>query len=332
MSRVSIVILNYNGESHLQTFLPSVVKYSTDHDIVVIDNGSSDGSLLFLSKNFPSVKIIRHEKNLGFCGGYNEGLKHIDSEIYVLLNSDVEVSENWLRPCISLLDSDESIAACQPKILSYLRKDQFEYAGAAGGFIDKFGYPFCRGRIFQKLEKDEGQYNEVVPVFWASGACLFLKAKVFQNLGGFDTRFFAHMEEIDLCWRIQNSGLKIYCNPESVVYHLGGGTLKKESPQKTYFNFRNNLLTILKNSSSAKLWQIIPARIFMDLLALFVFTLRDGFPHGMAVIKAYISVIRLKEKRDYKLTNVKLSGIYPKSIVFSHYMRRKGKFSNLRFD
>ncbi|HZY82308.1 MAG TPA: glycosyltransferase family 2 protein [Cyclobacteriaceae bacterium] len=264
---IGVVILNYNGRSHLENFLGTVVRYSDDATIIVADNGSTDDSLNFISKNFPTVAIIDIGDNLGFCGGYNFALKKVEADYYVLLNNDVEVTEGWLRPLKQLLDDDSSIAAVQPKILSWRRKDLFEYAGAGGGFIDTLGYPFCRGRLFRTLEKDRGQYNDTVPVFWATGACLVVRAKLFHELGGLDKDFFAHMEEIDLCWRLKRLGHKVYYCGKSTVYHVGGGTLSEGSPTKTYYNFRNGLVMLIKNQSAAQLFWKLPLRIVLDWVA-----------------------------------------------------------------
>lgn len=235
--KTAIVILNWNGKKWLKAFLPSLLKYSEQADIYVIDNASTDDDVEFLATNFPTVKVIQNAQNYGFAGGYNEGLKHISADLFCLLNSDVEVSEGWLPPVLDLFNQDETLAAVQPKILDYNQKDQFEYAGAAGGFLDNLGYPFCRGRIFWKLEKDQHQYDDILPIFWASGACLFIRSEVFWKVGGFDADFFAHMEEIDLCWRLQNLGYKIlYCG-HSTVYHVGGGTLQKKQPTQDLFEF-----------------------------------------------------------------------------------------------
>jgi len=247
MDLVSIVILNYNGRKHLQTFLPSVVKFSQDYPIIVADNNSNDESIQFLRDRYPNIRIIQFEENHGFCKGYNLAIAQVKSEFCILLNSDVEVTANWIEPMLKMMESDPSIAACQPKILAYSSRNQFEYAGAGGGFIDFLGYPFCRGRLFNSLEEDERQYNDITPVFWASGACFFTRTEIFLESGGFDEDFFAHMEEIDLCWRMQLKGFGVWYCGESTVYHLGGGTLPKTSPKKTYLNFRNSLLVLIKN-------------------------------------------------------------------------------------
>lgn len=287
--KIAIVILNWNGKSWLEKFLPNVIANSADSDIYVIDNASTDDSVSFLKQRFPSVKIIINEKNEGFAGGYNEGLKQIDCEIYCLLNSDVEVTENWLEPITTLFKADENIAAIQPKILDYNRRNYFEFAGAAGGLIDNLGFPYCRGRIFENIEEDLGQYNDEIEIFWASGCCLFIRSKDFWEQNGFDSRFFAHQEEIDLCWRLKNSGEKIYYTGKSTVYHVGGGTLKKENPRKTFLNIRNNLSMLLKNLPFPQLIWIIFLRFILDGFAGIYLGYKNGFSHFTAVIKAHFS-------------------------------------------
>ena len=249
MKKISIVILNWNGEEMLRAFLPSVLVCSSGRDVevCVADNGSTDASCAMLEEEFPIVRLIRLDENYGFAEGYNRALSQIDAEYVILLNSDVEVTPDWLQPLTEFMDNHPEVAACQPKIMSYKKRDTFEYAGAAGGFIDKLGYPFCRGRIFDVVEKDEGQYDTPLPVFWATGAALMIRLDVYKQVGGLDGRFFAHMEEIDLCWRLRSRGYGIYCIPQSEVYHVGGATLKKENPRKTFLNFRNNLLMLYKN-------------------------------------------------------------------------------------
>ncbi len=241
------MILNWNGKHLLGRFLPGIIKHTPPEvDIIVADNASQDDSLLFLKEHFPGIRIIEMKENQGFAGGYNKALESVDADYFILLNSDIEVSEAWIEPCISLLDAYPDVAAVQPKIRSLENKAFFEYAGAAGGFLDHFGYPFCRGRIFNHLEKDTGQYDDFGEVFWATGAAMFVRADAFRDAGGFDASFFAHMEEVDLCWRLQNSGYKIFYCPQSVVYHLGGGSLPKANPQKTFYNFRNSLWMLAK--------------------------------------------------------------------------------------
>ena len=241
MTKTAVVILNWNGKKFLEQFLPYVIKHSSsDAEVIVADNASNDDSVEFLKNNYPEIQIINNNENGGFSKGYNEALSKIDAEYYVLLNSDIEVTENWIKPIIDLMDSDKSIAVCQPKLRSYHQKEMFEYAGAAGGFIDKYGYPFCRGRIFNSIEVDNGQYDDTCEVFWATGAAMFVRAELYHKFGGLDNDFFAHMEEIDFCWRLKNEGYKIMYCADSVVYHVGGGTLPKNSSRKTFLNFRNN--------------------------------------------------------------------------------------------
>ena len=321
MSKLAIVILNWNGKKWLEKFLPNVVEHSQNAEVYVIDNGSTDDSNDFLQTNFPSVKIIKNDKNYGFAGGYNEGLKKIDAEIYCLLNSDVEVTENWTQPILELFSSDENITAIQPKVLSYNQKTHFEFAGAAGGFIDNLGYPYCRGRVFDKLEVDKGQYDDETEIFWASGCAMFIRSEDFWNQNGFDERFFAHQEEIDLCWRLINSGKKIYYTGKSTVYHVGGGTLSKQSPQKTYLNFRNNLSMMLKNLPFPKLLWLIFIRLCLDGIAGIRFGLKDGFPHLWAVARAHFGFYGQASE------TWKRRGIYQKEkfyqtkwLIFKHFL------------
>lgn len=330
----AVVILNFNGKSWLDKFLPSVVANSNEAEIYVIDNASTDDSVLFLKENFPQVQIVINESNYWFAGGYNEGLKHIIADYYVLLNSDVEVTPNWIPPIINLLESDENIVAVQPKILAYNNKQYFEHAGAGGGMIDKNGYPFCRGRIFDHVEKDEGQYNDTIEVFWASGACLFIKAKSFHEFGGFDASYLAHMEEIDLCWRMKNSGKKImYCGSSS-VYHVGGGTLNYVNPQKTFLNFRNSLFTLYKNADK-NLFPKILTRLTLDGVAGMKFLFSGKIKHIGSIFKAhfhfYKNISRLKkvrEKMKYKSFH-EMKGMYSGNVVWQHFGRKKKTFKDL---
>ncbi|MBL7862449.1 MAG: glycosyltransferase family 2 protein [Cyclobacteriaceae bacterium] len=292
MTEVAVVILNYNGRNFLLQFLPIVITCSPGAKIVVADNGSTDDSLEILEKNFSgSVDVIKIEKNLGFCGGYNYALKTIDAEFFVLLNSDIEVTPGWIGPILQVLKSDATIAAAQPKILAYHQKDHFEYAGAAGGFIDALGYPFCRGRLFNALEKDSGQYNDTRPVFWATGACLFIRSISFFECGGLDEKFFAHMEEIDLCWQLNRRGQKVYYVGESVVYHVGGGTLSKSNPRKTYLNFKNGLSLLLKNLPGSQLIWKLPLRLFLDWVAALKFLVQGSPTDCGAVVRAHLNFI-----------------------------------------
>ncbi|WP_299177763.1 glycosyltransferase family 2 protein [uncultured Chryseobacterium sp.] len=285
--KLAVAILNWNGKNWLEKFLPSVIRYSENAEIYVIDNLSTDNSVEFLKSQFPSVKIILNDKNYGFAGGYNEGLKKINAEYYCLLNSDVEVTENWISPVLELFEEHSEIAAIQPKVLSYHNPRLFEFAGAAGGLIDNLGYPYCRGRVFDDVEEDNGQYDDEKEIFWASGCCLFIRSKDFWDQKGFDERFFAHQEEIDLCWRLINSGKRIFYTGRSTIYHVGGGTLNKQSPQKTYLNIRNNLSMMLKNLPFPKLIWLIFFRLCLDGVAGVYFGIRQGFPHLWAVVRAH---------------------------------------------
>jgi GT2 family glycosyltransferase len=312
------------------------VKYnSTYAEIIIADNASSDDSVEFLTANYPELRIIKNLENGGFAKGYNDALSQVDAEYYVLLNSDIEVTENWIDPVIKLMDSDKNIAACQPKICSYTNREEFEYAGAAGGFIDKYGYPFCRGRIFQELEKDIGQFNDAIEIFWATGACMFVRAEIFHKLGGLDNDFFAHMEEIDFCWRLKNHGYKIMFCPDSVIYHVGGGTLPKNNPRKTYLNFRNNFYLLYKNLPSGKIFPVFFVRLFLDGIAGFKFLVEGDFKDVVAVTKAhfafYASIGKLRKKRKM-MKHSSVSGIYGKSVVFEHYLGKKKTFKELDQD
>ncbi len=341
MRRIAVVILNYNGKKLLEQFLPSVTKYTSSllADIIVADNASLDDSLTFLKENYPSIGIISLNKNYGFSAGYNLALEHLDHEYAVLLNSDVEVTENWLEPLVSYLDFHKDVVAAQPKILSYRSKDSFEYAGAAGGYIDKNAYPFCRGRIFQTVEKDAGQYDEVKQIFWASGACLFIRLQGYHDAGGLDPSFFAHQEEIDLCWRLALQGKKIVCIPYSVIYHLGGATLNAENPKKTYLNFRNNLLLIYKNVPEKRLKKILFVRFFMDALAAFSFLLKGDFSNAGAVVRAHKNFYKLKPQYKSVRENIQPLNrlveesalIYPRNIVMDYYFHGIKYFSLLKW-
>ena len=288
MDKIAVVILNWNGSAMLRQFLPSVVRFSeTDGAVVwVADNGSTDDSVEMVAREFPSVRLIRLAENYGFAEGYNRALEQVEAEYVVLLNSDVEVTAHWLRPLVEFMDAHPEMAACQPKLLSYHHRQQFEYAGASGGFIDRYGYPFCRGRLMGKVEEDRGQYDTVAPVFWASGAALFIRRRDYQEAGGLDARFFAHMEEIDLCWRLRARGRGLACVPQSVVYHVGAATLKKENPRKTFLNFRNNLLMLYKNLPAEELVSVMRVRAFLDYVAALHFLLQFQFANAWAVVRA----------------------------------------------
>lgn len=321
---LAVVILNWNGKNWLQKFLPNVIQFSEEAEIYVIDNHSTDDSVEILKSEFPSVKIIINDKNYGFAGGYNEGLKKINAAYYCLLNSDVEVTENWIRPVLNLFEKDSSIAAIQPKILSFNNKKYFEFAGAAGGMIDNLGYPYCRGRIFDDLEEDKGQYNDETEIFWASGCCFFIRSKDFWEQNGFDERFFAHQEEIDLCWRLINSGKKIFYTGKSEVYHVGGGTLNKQSAQKTYLNIRNNLSMMLKNLPFPKLIWLIFFRLCLDGVASFYFVYKNGFSHLWAVARGHFGFYAqlpgtLKRRQKYQKSHY----YQTKWLIFKHFLGGK---------
>lgn len=331
-TKLAIVILNYNTAHLLPDYLLSVVEYSPDCEIVFADNGSSDNSVEYVKTYFPTIRILQFETNYGFTGGYNRALQDVDADCYCLLNSDVEVSPNWTKRPLELLMENANIAACQPKILSYCDKSKFEYAGAAGGYIDYLGYPFCAGRLFENIEEDKGQYEEEREVFWASGAALFIKAELYHRLGGLDERFFAHMEEIDLCWRLKNAGYTIYYTPQSQVYHLGGGTLNKTSARKTYLNFRNNLLLLYKNLPDKDLTGIIFKRKLLDFVAAAVFLVQGKPKELQAVWKAHRDFENMKQfyGREKTINNYP-DCVYRKSIVAVCKLFGKKYFTQLDF-
>lgn len=328
--KIAVVILNWNGAALLQKFLPSVVEFSGEAAIYIVDNASTDDSISVLKSEFPSVKIIQNNANFGFAQGYNEALKFVDADVFALVNSDIEVTQNWLQPIIETFKNEPQTAIIQPKILDYKNKEYFEYAGAAGGFIDKYGYPFCRGRIFDSLEKDLGQYDDNCEIFWASGACFFIRSSVFHNLNGFDIDFFAHQEEIDLCWRAFNKGHQIKYVLGSKVYHVGGATLQQGNPQKTFLNFRNSLLMLVKNLPKKQLFSVIFTRMILDGVAAFQFLFKGKLLHFLAVAKAhlffYIAFFANLKKRD---SPQKKDYFTIKSIVYSHFIQRKNKFKDL---
>jgi GT2 family glycosyltransferase len=335
---VAVVILNWNGKHWLEQFLPSVIKSTYPNlQIIVGDNFSTDTSIEFLTTYYPQIKIIKNNSNLGFAGGYNEVLKSVSANYYLLLNSDVEVVPNWIEPMVAKLETDDLIAACQPKIMCFDDKKKFEYAGAAGGFIDRLGYPFCRGRVFDTLETDNGQYDKSSEIFWASGACFLIRSSIYNKLGGFDADFFAHQEEIDLCWRIKNLNLKIYFIAESKVYHVGGGMLPKSNPFKTYLNFRNSLFAIYKNTSALNGILILIARLLLDALAGFKFLISGNSKDCHAIIKAHWSffanIKTLHHKRGLLhktgLASNKLTGWYNGSIVWDYFIKKKTTFTQL---
>lgn len=338
MLKTAVVILNWNGAEMLKTFLPSVVRWSESEDtlIYVADNGSTDESVQVVKSMFPTVKLILLEKNYGFAEGYNKALAEINAEYAVLLNSDVEVTPAWLAPLVGYMDANREVAACQPKILSYRSKNKFEYAGASGGFIDKYGYPFCRGRIMNTVENDNGQYDSVIPVFWATGAALFIRLDEYKRVGGLDPRFFAHMEEIDLCWRLQTRGKKIVCIPQSVVYHVGAGTLKKENPRKTFLNFRNNLLMLYKNLPDSQLMPVMRARYLLDYAAALSFFMKGQFPNVKAVFKARKEFLAIcnefmpdRKVNLEKAETIRIEGRINSSILYEYYVKGKKYFSQL---
>lgn len=329
---VAVVILNWNGKNFLEKFLPSVMASDYENlSVVVADNASTDDSIAFLEHKYPQVKMIVNPVNEGFSKGYNSALKRITADYYILLNSDVEVTAGWIEPVILLMESDEKIAVCQPKILSFENKYQFEYAGAGGGWIDALGYPFTRGRVFDFCENDYGQYNNSSEIFWATGAALFIKSTVFHELNGFDEYFFAHQEEIDLCWRAQRAGYKIYVEPASVVYHVGGGTLPMGNRRKVYLNFRNNLVMLAKNLPlEGSLWKI-PVRIILDVIAAFRALISGNFSTFISIERAHVDFMKwiFFGKRGKKISRVKmknLNGVYHGSIVWEYFMKKKKTF------
>lgn len=332
--KTAVVVLNWNGKAWLEKFLANLVKHSQEATVFVADNASTDNSVDFVKNNFPNVKIIINATNGGYAKGYNDALKQIDAEYFVLINSDIEVTEGWLSPIIDLMDSDKKIAACQPKLLDYNKRNTFEYAGASGGFIDNLGYPFCRGRIFDDLEVDNGQYNDAVEVFWATGACLFARAEHFNEIGGLDEDFFAHQEEIDLCWRLKNKGYKIMVQPKSIVFHVGGGTLNSGSPFKTHLNFRNNLFMLFKNLPASSLFTTIPIRLVLDGVAALTFLNKEnGFQHALAIAKAhfifYFEIPKLMVKRQKINQKNNLIGKVDWSILLNNKIKGIKRFSEL---
>ena len=331
--RVAVIILNWNGEKLLREFLPSVVK-NTNTDlgrVVVVDNHSTDGSWICLEQEFPDVERVLFEDNFGFAGGYNRAIEMIEAEYVVLLNSDVEVAPGWLEPLVAVLDRDERVAAVQPKILAYRDKKKFEYAGAAGGYIDYLGFPFCRGRVMDTTEQDDGQYDDEVDVFWATGASLCIRRDVYRATGGLDEAFFAHMEEIDLCWRLKNGGYTLKVIPSSVVYHLGGGSLPMNHPRKLFLNYRNNLLMLHKNLCAKQRKKIFFARVLLDTMAGGLFLLKGQWSNTRSVIRAYKAFREMRKAYPVPESSMSLSGIYPRSIVLDYFLRGKKKFSDLNF-
>lgn len=335
---IAIVILNWNGKSLLGEFLPSVLMNSDMEgvSVYIADNSSTDGSPEFLKSSFPGVKLILLDRNYGFSGGYNRALEQVEADYFILLNSDVEVTPGWIEPCIRCMEEDPLIVAVQPKVMSYQHKDRFEYSGAAGGFIDCLGYPFCRGRILTVTEADRGQYDKPVAVFWATGASLFIRASAFRGAGGFDEDFFAHMEEIDLCWRMKNRGWVIRVEPSSTVYHLGGATLSYQSPDKVFYNFRNSLWMLVKNLPKGKLLPVLTARLILDGVAALNFLVRGEYASVRAVWRAHMAFYRslpLNLKKRAALLSLQRihnhAEIFRRSMVFGFYIRKRKIFSQL---
>lgn len=330
--KIAIVILNWNGKELLQKFLPSVVGYSDQAELYVADNNSSDDSVSFLQREYPQIKIIQNATNGGFAKGYNDALKQVDADIYALVNSDIEVTKNWLDPIIKEFEADDQTAIIQPKLLDFKNRSKFEYAGAGGGFVDFMGYPFCRGRIFMELEPDKGQFNDTTEIFWASGACFFIKSKLYHQLGGFDEGYFAHQEEIDLCWRVQNEGYRIKYVGTSEVYHVGGATLRESHPRKTFLNFRNSLYTISKNVPKRYVFLVVFFRLILDGVAGLKFILELRPIHTWSIIKAHLSfywnfrdLMKKRRRLSFKQTNY----FYCFSIVWNHFILRKNRFDQM---
>ena len=322
MKKIAVVILNWNGAKLLEQFLPSVVAFSEEATIYVADNASTDASIEVIQKQFSSVKIIQNSGNFGFAKGYNEALQMVEEPFYALVNSDIEVTENWLVPIIEMFENESETAIIQPKILDFKKKTHFEYAGAAGGFIDKFGYPFCRGRIFETIEADKNQYDDEIPIFWASGACFFIRKEVFRKLNGFDPDFFAHQEEIDLCWRAFNLGFQTKFTYKSTVYHVGGATLQQSNPKKTFLNFRNSLLMLVKNLPKNQLFPILFIRLCLDGLAGIQFLVKGKFSHFFAIIKAHFAFYSIGYQFYKKRTTHQRSNYFKiKSIVYRYFIK-----------
>lgn len=334
---VAVVILNWNGRNYLQQFLPSVLQSTYPNlRIIVADNASTDDSVPFLQQQYPSVQIIHNTTNEGFAKGYNTALKQVEADYLVLLNSDIEVTTGWIEPIIELMERDKMIAACQPKLLSYHHKTQFEYAGASGGWIDKYGYPFSRGRVFDVCEEDKGQYDDVQPIFWASGAAFFVRTAVFKAMNGFDDYFFAHQEEIDLCWRMQLAGYKIYVCPQSVVYHVGGGTLPKGNSKKVFLNYRNNLIMLCKNLPWADAVWKIPYRVGLDALSAWKALLSGDAGYWVAILKAHVDFMKwlffYGNKTHFPASkDLKPAAVYNKNIIWQYFVNKKQRFSEIIF-
>jgi len=329
--RVAVVILNWNGKKLLESFLPSVVNFSQGAEIYVIDNASTDSSMAFIKENYPKVKTILNRENGGYAKGYNQALQHIQADVYALVNSDIEVTKNWLGPIVKEFKNDENTAIIQPKILDHKNKKKFEYAGAAGGFLDLLGYPYCRGRVFNSIETDQGQYNDTITVNWASGACFFIKSEVFHQLNGFDEDYFAHQEEIDLCWRANNLGKLVKYVGSSTVYHIGGATLNENNSYKTFLNFRNSLYSLVKNLPANKIILYVLIRIILDGIAGIRFVLQGKPIHCFAIIKSHLSFYKNFKKTYKKRTTTRNKKYYnTTSIVWSYYILNKKSWSKLK--
>jgi len=333
--KVAVVILGWNGKTFLEKFLDNVVRFSESENVKVVyaDNASTDDSIAYVKQYFPTVEIVQNTTNSGFAGGYNEALANVSAEYFILLNQDVEVTDNWILPLLDFLEKNKDYAVVQPKLRAYKEPSAFEYAGAAGGYVDYLGYAFCRGRLFDAMEKDEAQYDDIVPIFWASGAAMMIRADLYTSLGGLDIDFFAHQEEIDLCWRVQNAGFKIAVVPQSVVYHVGGGSLPQGNPRKTYLNFRNNLFLLLKNLPASKLWWVLPFRIKLDGLAILYSVVKNkNFIDAKAIIKAHFHFIKgftkMYAKRVKDISGMPTT-IYQNSIIWQYFAKGKKKYSDL---
>jgi GT2 family glycosyltransferase len=331
--KTAIVILNWNGKKLLEQFLPSIVKFSSDEaEIYVADNASEDTSISYIKHHFPCVKIIKNTENGGYAKGYNDALQKINADIYCLINSDVEVTQNWLNPILTVFNTDENTAIIQPKILAFKDKTNFEYAGAAGGFIDLYGYPYCRGRVFNDIEKDRNQFNDISEIFWASGACFFIRSKVYHQLNGFDEDYFAHQEEIDLCWRTQNIGYQVKYVGNSTVFHVGGATLKETDPQKTFLNFRNSLLNVVKNVPKKWFLFVVFSRLLLDGIAGIKFILELRPIHSLAILKAHFSFYTnfYKFLKKRKVLQKKSNYNLHTSIVWQYFILGRKKFKDLK--
>ena len=336
MSSAAVIILNYNGVHFLEKFLPSVVAHSTGHQLIVADNASTDNSLAFLADAYPQVEVLSFDQNHGFAQGYNLALRDIDNPYSVLLNSDVEVTAGWIDPVLEMMESDPQVVAAQPKVRSYHQPDHFEHAGAAGGYIDRLGFPFCRGRIVDQVERDEGQYDNPVPVFWASGACFFVRTEVFRQLGGFDPLFHAHMEEIDLCWRMQAANYQVCYQPQSVVYHVGGGTMPATNPRKTYLNFRNSTGMLYKNTPQQQLWPRVLLKLSLDGVAAGRFLLQGKLPDAQAVLRAMRDFLcrrsDWKNSRDQVPQKLGESPVMmTRLLLVERFLKGRKLFSDLKF-